>query len=102
LQVQGNELRQAKTGLQRLYMQEQDATYAQAAGDRNDLSVIRSARATAERRYVNCLIRYLRDSNRMGRRQSTFLQQQFTRVKMANTGVSYQHYLLSMYPQELN
>jgi hypothetical protein len=102
LQVQATQLRQAKTSLTRLYMQEAEATYAQAAGARPDLNIIRSARAKAEQRFVEHLIKYLRDANRMDRYQATFLQEQFTREKMADTGASYQNYLLSMYPQELN
>ena len=101
LQVQSNELRRAKVMLQRLYTQEKQALHLQAVGACSNLREIRSSRGTAERRYVNCLIRFLRDTNRMSSGQATQLQQAFTRDKMAGMGMSNQKYLLGMYPREL-
>ncbi|KAF1848926.1 uncharacterized protein K460DRAFT_364866 [Cucurbitaria berberidis CBS 394.84] len=100
LQVQGNELSQAKTNLQRLYVQERNALTRGSAGI--SLPMIRASRGTAERRYVNCLVRYLRDANRMSAIQANQLQRNFTRDKMVGMGVSNQDYLLGMYPRELN
>jgi hypothetical protein len=102
LQVQATELRQAKTHLTRLYTQETEAAHAESLGGRTHLKGIRNSRGVAERRYVHGLIKYMRDANRMDRYHASYLQQMFTREKMADTGVSYQDYLLEMYPQELN
>ena len=99
LQVQGNELRQAKLNLQRLYTQEQHALSTGSAAA--NLPSIRSSRGTAERRYVNCLIRYLRDTKRMTGSQANELQGNFTRARM-NEMVSNKEYLLGIYPHELN
>ena len=102
LEVQGNELRQAKTNLQRLYAQEQNAAAAQMLGVPSDMHMIRTRRQTAERRYVNCLIKYMRDANRMNRDTAVQLQHQFTRQKMAGLSIINQQFLFSMYPYELN
>ena len=65
-QASAKELRQAGATLLRLYTQEQNIIagggyYVQAAA----LQMVRASRATAERRYVNCLIRYCREINSM-------------------------------------
>lgn len=99
LQTQGNELRHAKMTLQRLYTQEHNAFRAGSASA--NLPSIRASRATAERRYVNCLIRYLRDANRMSSGEATQLQHSFTRARMSAM-LSNEDYLLGMYPRELN
>jgi hypothetical protein len=104
LQAQAAELRQAKATLLRLYTQEQHAAYnSRGLNERqSSLQMVRASRASAERRYVNCLIRYCRDANRMSAQQATQLQKHFTREKMSDLGVSNSEYLLSMYPRELN
>jgi hypothetical protein len=99
--TQTSELREAKAVLDRLYSQEAQActspyNYGQ------DLSAIASSRATAERRYVNVLIRYLRGANRMSTIQASELQRYFTRDRMARAGMgSNRDYLLALYPHEL-
>jgi len=104
LQAQAAELRHARTILVRLYMQEQTAVYNSRGFNsrQSSLQMVRASRASAERRYVNCLIRYCRDANRMSAQEATQLQKHFTRERMSDLGVSHSDYLLSMYPRELN
>jgi hypothetical protein len=104
LQAQAAELRHARTTLVRLYTQEQHAVYNSRGVNarQSSLQMVRASRASAERRYVNCLIRYCRDANRMSAQQATQLQKHFTRERMGDLGVSHSDYLLSMYPRELN
>jgi hypothetical protein len=102
LQAQAAELRRAKATLLRLYNQEHSALANRSINVReSSLNIIRFSRASSERRYVNCLIRYLRDAGRMTSFQATQLQKDFTREKMADLGVSHSSYLLNMYPREL-
>lgn len=67
-----------------------------------NLSQIITARARAERHYINSLIRYLRDTKQMGSAQAKEMQANFTRRKMRASGISNAPYLLGLYPQELN
>jgi hypothetical protein len=102
LQAQAAELRNAKATLLRLYTQEQKALSKRGINTRHStLQMIRASRASAERRYVNCLIRYSRDANYMSASQANQLQKDFTREKMSDLGVSNSSYLLGMYPREL-
>jgi hypothetical protein len=102
LQAQAAELRQAKAVLVRLYTQENHIVSNRGLNTReSSLQIIRASRASAERRYVNCLIRYCRDANRMTPFQAKQLQNDFTREKMGDLGVSNSDYLLGMYPREL-
>ena len=103
LHAQAADLRAAKATLLRLYTQEQHALSKRGVNARQStLQMVRSSRASAERRYVNCLIRYCRDANRMTAFQATQLQKDFTREKMGDLGVSNSNYLLDMYPCELH
>lgn len=90
--------------LERAYNQEQNILIlsSRCTGVAFDLPQIIAARARAERRYVNCLIRYLRDTNQMSSAQANEMQANFTRRKMQESGVSNGPYLLGMYPHELN
>lgn len=102
LQAQAADLRAAKMTLVRLHTQEQHALMTRGINSREStLQMIRSSRASAERRYVNCLIRYCRDANRMTPVQATQLQSVFTREKMGDSGFPSSNYLLGMYPHEL-
>ncbi|KAL5113288.1 hypothetical protein ACEQ8H_008849 [Pleosporales sp. CAS-2024a] len=106
LLAQTAELGSAKTALARLYSQEEHAvlyynSQGSKAGD-SGLGVVRASRASAERRYVNCLIRYCRKANRMSALEAGRLQRHFTRKKMSDLKVSHKDYLLSMYPRELD
>jgi hypothetical protein len=104
LQAQTAELRYARTILVRLYMQEQTAVYNSRGVNvrQSSLQMVRASRASAERRYVNCLIRYCRDAKHMSAQEANQLQKHFTRERMGDLGVSHSDYLLSMYPRELN
>jgi hypothetical protein len=103
LQAQAAELRQAKAILLRLYTQENHVLATQEQDARHSsLQVVRASRASAERRYVNCLIRYCRDAKRMTAFEATQLQKNFTREKMSDLGVSNSSYLLSMYPHYID
>ncbi|KAH7093743.1 hypothetical protein FB567DRAFT_610333 [Paraphoma chrysanthemicola] len=102
LQTQAAELRHAKATLLRLYNQENTALARRGTNVReSSLNMIRASRALSERRYVNCLIRYMRDAGRMTSFEATQLQKHFTRERMADLGVSHSNYLLGMYPREL-
>jgi hypothetical protein len=102
LQAEAAELRQAKTILLRLYNQEHSAYTAYGSNVRHsNLQMICASRASAERRYVNCLIRYLRDANRMSAFQANELQKAFTRERMSDLRVSNSNFLLGMFPREL-
>ncbi|KAH7412003.1 hypothetical protein DE146DRAFT_784606 [Phaeosphaeria sp. MPI-PUGE-AT-0046c] len=102
IHTQATELRNARATLLRLYAQEQNVISSGGIDARQStLQMIRASRATAERRYVNCLIRYCRDSNRMTAWQATQLQSDFTRQKMTNLGVYNGNYLLGLFPREL-
>jgi hypothetical protein len=102
LQAQAAELRQAKSVLVRLYTQENHIVGNRRLNARDSsLQIIRASRASAERRYVNCLIRYCRDAKHMTAFQATQLQNDFARDKMGDLGRSNSNYLLSMYPREL-
>lgn len=108
LQAQAADLRTAKSTLIRLYTQEQQALMRGGINAREcSLQVIRSSRASAERRYVNCLIRYCRDAGRMSAVQAGTLQSVYTRDKMGmgmgmgGVGAPSSGYLLGMYPREL-
>jgi hypothetical protein len=103
LHAQAAELRHARTNLLRLYTQEAHAV-AKSRGLNSRESTLQMAcasRASGERRYVNCLIRYCRDAGRMNAAQATQLQKEFTREKMGGLYASNSAYLLGMYPREL-
>lgn len=102
LQAEAVELRQAQTILLRLYNQEHSAYTAYGFNARHShLQMISASRASAERRYVNCLVRYLRDTNRMSAYQANVLQKAFTREGMSDLRVSNSNFLLGMFPREL-
>lgn len=104
LRTQAADLRFARTNLDRCYNQEQNVRdiSVRCTGVTFDLSDVSAARARAERRYVNCLIRYLRNANQMSGVQAAEMQRTFTRQKMEGVGVNNRAYLLGMYPRELN
>lgn len=96
------ELRAARAVLVRLYAQEQHTIRNGRLNAREStLNMVRSSRATAERRYVSALIRYCRAANRMTRAQATELQKHFTRERMGDMAPPNSNYLLGMYPHEL-
>ncbi|KAF2133864.1 hypothetical protein P153DRAFT_100213 [Dothidotthia symphoricarpi CBS 119687] len=101
LHVPAQALRQAKSDLQRLYTQEATA-YAAAQFAVSNIQAIRASRGRAERKYVNCLIRYLRGTQRISSLQANQLQHNFTREKSAVLGVQNRDYLLGMFPRELD
>jgi len=102
LQVEAGDLRAAKTTLLRLYNQEQHTLMNRGLNVRQStLQMVRSSRATAERRYVNCLIRYCRAANRMTSAEANQLQKDFTHEKMGDMGLPNSNYLLGLYPREL-
>ena len=67
LRAQAAELRFARVNLERAYTQERNVNElsARIVGITFEFPDISAARARAERRYVNCLVRYLRDTHRM-------------------------------------
>ncbi|KAJ8107052.1 hypothetical protein OPT61_g9132 [Boeremia exigua] len=97
LQVQAAELQASMTNLERAYGQEQNIRNlsARCTGVKFNFPEINAARARAERRYVNCLIRYLRDTNQMTPAQATEMRANFTRRKMKDSGVNNAPYLLA-------
>lgn len=95
------ELREAKSVLSRLYIQEDAALANPGRYTRDFIIGISTRRGTSERRYVNALIKYMRDAKRMEPSQASELQRTFTRDKMAGVGQYYKDYLLSLYPSEL-
>jgi hypothetical protein len=102
IQAQAAELHHAKATLLRLYAQEQHALSNRGINARQStLDIVRASRASAERRYVNCLIRYCRSANHMTAFQANQLQKDFTRERMSDHGVPNSSYLLGMYPREL-
>ncbi|KAF2997335.1 hypothetical protein E8E13_003152 [Curvularia kusanoi] len=103
LQTQATELRSAKANLERAYNQEQNVMdlKARCTGVSFSWSDIIAARARAERRYVNCLIRYARNANLMSPVQARELQANFTRRKMEASGMNNRSYLLGLFPREL-
>ena len=102
LRAQAAELRSAKANLERAYNQEQNAINLAARSTGLSLnSQHAAARARAERRYVNCFIRYSRDAKQMSAVQATEMQANFTRRKIEASGVNQVSFLLDMYPQEL-
>ena len=103
LRAQAAELRSARTNLERAYSQEHNiqSLSSRSTSITFDFPHAIAARAKAERRYVKCLIRYLRGTNQMGTVEATEMRRNFTRQKMRAAGVSNGAYLLGMYPQEL-
>ena len=102
LRTQAAELRSAKANLERAYNQEQNAINLAARSTGLPLnSQHAAARARAERRYVNCFIRYSRDAKQMSAVHATEMQASFTRRKIEASGVNQVSFLLGMYPQEL-
>jgi hypothetical protein len=102
LRTQAAELRAAKANLERAYNQEQNAINPAARSTGLSLnSQLAAARARAERRYVNCFIRYSRDANQMSADQAREMQANFTRRKIEASGVDKVAFLRDMYPQEL-
>ena len=104
LRVQVDELRSAKTNLERAYAHEQHvrSLSSRCTGVIFNFPEVSAARARAERRYVNCLVRYLRDTNQMSAIEARQLQGNFTKHKMEKGGANSSVYLLGMYPYELN
>ncbi|KAF3035343.1 hypothetical protein E8E12_006774 [Didymella heteroderae] len=104
LRKQAAELQSAKANLERAYAHEQNVQNlsSQCIGVTFNLPEVIASRARAERRYVNCLIRYLRDSNEMSAVEARQLQGSFTKHKMEKAGVNNCAYLLGMHPSELS
>ena len=100
LSDQAVDLRTAKRNMERLYTMEEDAmaSYTRPVQEFASLS---NLRGTAERRYVNVLIRYLRDSHQMTAVEAADLQRYFTRQRMNGMGPVNKAYLLSLFPREL-
>ncbi|KAJ4331303.1 hypothetical protein N0V95_009904 [Ascochyta clinopodiicola] len=103
LSTQARELRLAKIIVERCYDQEQNLYNLSTRWTNITIVISQStaAREQAERRYVNCLIRYLRDTNRMSAVEANEMQRNFTRQKMEKAGLPNRAYLLGMYPREL-
>ena len=102
LRAQATELRAAKANLERAYTQEQSAMMLAARSTGLPSNPPHAAaRGRAERRYVNCFIRYSRDAKQMTAAQATEMQANFTRRKIEASGVNQVSFLLGMYPQEL-
>ncbi|KAF1970063.1 hypothetical protein BU23DRAFT_571114 [Bimuria novae-zelandiae CBS 107.79] len=99
---QAAELGRAKRNLEQLYTMEEQAFLTAYMRRPEDIFAISSCRQCAERRYVNALIRYMRDSNQMTAAEATDLQRYFTRQKMEGMGPINKTYLLGMYPRELH
>lgn len=94
---------QARAVLMCLYDQERNAYnsfYDLNAGQSN-LDQIRASRGVAERRYINCIIAYMRATGRMTRAQAGELQKYFTRERMRGMAAQYEGYMLGMFPPEL-
>jgi hypothetical protein len=104
LRAQAAELRAARANLLRCYDQEQNVLdmSARFTGITINIPSTTAARERAERRYVNCIIRYLRNTNKMSSVEAVEMQGNFTRQKMKNAGMTNRTYLLRMYPRELN
>lgn len=103
LRSQAAELRSAKSNLERAYTQEQNIQNlsSRRTGITFNFPEVSAARARAERRYVNCLVRYLRNTNQMSAVEATQMQGNFTKRKMEKAGMNNSAYLLGMYPYEL-
>jgi len=101
LRSQGKDLRDAKNRLQRLYMLESNIALPQHNGGQSELATLRTQRATAERRYVICLVTYQRNANQIDKVTASQLMRQFTREKMSGVTVANQAFLMGMYPKEL-
>lgn len=92
-------LQQAKRNLVRLYAQEEHALRSNAV----DAHIVCKHRRTAERRYVDCLVLYLRNADRISSVQAKVLQDYFVVGGMAGMmNGNHQNYLLAMWPKELN
>jgi hypothetical protein len=100
LNTQATDLRVAKRNMERLYTMEEDAmtSWTRPA---QEIASLSSLRGTAERRYVNVLIRYLRNSQQMAAAEASDLQRYFTRQRMIGTGPVNKAYLLGLFPKEL-
>jgi hypothetical protein len=66
-----------------------------------NLEAIRACRGSAERRYVHCLIGYMRDANRMTGWQTAELQKSFAHQRVGDPVMQYRNYLLGLFPPEL-
>jgi hypothetical protein len=104
LLAQAAELRSAKSNLERAYAHERNvqSLSSRCTGVIFNFPEVFAARARAERRYVNCLIRYLRDTNQMSAIEARQLQGNFTKHKIEKVGANSCVYVLDMYPFELN
>ncbi|KAF9697542.1 hypothetical protein EKO04_004109 [Ascochyta lentis] len=103
VRVQARELRSTRVVVERCYDQEQSMCNfsARCTGLTIVAHPIIAARERAERRYVNCLVRYLRNTNQMSAVEAREMQARFTRRKMEGIGLKNRAYLLGMYPREL-
>jgi hypothetical protein len=100
LSTQVAELGSAKRNLERLYTMEEDAM-ASWTRPPHEIAALSCRRAGAERRYVNALIRYLRDSDQMSGAEAAALQRHFTRQRNGSMLPVSKVFLLNLYPQEL-
>lgn len=101
LNILGHQLRRAKSTLERLYIQEQNAATAHSIESPLDLSTIRASRVAAEKRYINFLIRYCRDMDQMSTLQAIRLQRFMSYYKTPDLDQR-RKLLLSIYPTELS
>lgn len=101
---QAAQLRSAKSNLERAYAQEQNVQLpsSRSTGVISEIPGVVAGRARAERRYVNCLVRYLRDTNQMSAMEAKQLQGSFTKHKMGDCDLNNRVYLLGKYTFELN
>jgi hypothetical protein len=102
-QAQAADLSQARKILMRMYDQECNA-YNTSYGlnlCHPNLEAIRACRGSAERRYVHCLIGYMRDANRMTGWQTAELQKSFAHQRVGDPVMQYRNYLLGLFPPEL-
>lgn len=94
------ELRIAKRNLECSYAIEQTVRSTSPCSPQR-MAEAAGHRARVERRYVNTLIRYLRNAKRMSATEAARLMQRFTRERMAGLGPVNRTYLLGLYPSEL-
>ena len=98
LRAQAAQLRTAKRDLEGAYMQEEAALGGHA---QQEVAHATDVRARTERRYVNALLRYLRNKNSISGQEANRIQMSFTRQRMEGMGSTNKAYLRSMFPREL-
>ena len=99
LRKQAAQLRTAKRDLEGAYMQEEAALGGHTT--QQEVAHATAVRARTERRYVNALLRYLRNTNSISGQEAGRIQMSFTRQRMEGMGSTNKAYLRSMFPREL-